>query len=70
MANQAFADFFGTTPSRLIGKTASNIVGPNDAADFEQSERDVLAQDDIYEVERGLRRRGYDPIAPRSQEPA
>jgi len=51
MANQAFADFFGTTPSRLIGKTASNIVGPNDAADFEQSERDVLAQDDIYEVE-------------------
>ncbi|MGY6707996.1 MAG: PAS-domain containing protein [Rhizobiaceae bacterium] len=51
MANQAFADFFASTPSRIIGKTASNLVGPNDAADFEQSERDVLEQDELFEIE-------------------
>jgi PAS domain S-box-containing protein len=51
MANQAFAGFFGTTPSGLVGKTASSLVGPADAGEFEQTERDVLDSGELFEVE-------------------
>ena len=51
MANQAFAGFFGKTPSALIGKTASSLVGPGEADEFEQNEREVLASGEMFEVE-------------------
>ncbi|NMG38201.1 PAS domain-containing protein [Chelativorans sp. ZYF759] len=51
MANKAFADFFGSTPSRMIGKTASSLVGPADAAEFEGTEREVLESGELFEIE-------------------
>jgi PAS domain-containing protein len=36
MANKAFADFFGTLTSRqIVGQRAGNLVGPDEATDFE-----------------------------------
>src|SRR5690606_37594413 len=43
MVNQAFADFFDTTPDRIIGKTDAELVPPHEQGLFEEDERRVLA---------------------------
>jgi len=54
MANQAFADFFGTTPDRVIGRRDEDLVPPEEQGKFEESERHVLETGEIHEVEMGF----------------
>ncbi|RVA30070.1 PAS domain S-box protein, partial [Mesorhizobium sp. M7D.F.Ca.US.004.03.1.1] len=49
--NEAFAALFGQTPQAMLGKPGGDFLTTNDAALFEQSERDVLATGRAYEVE-------------------
>jgi PAS domain S-box-containing protein len=51
MANQAFADFFGTTPDRIVGGKDDDVVPAHERGTFEASERHVLESGEIYEVE-------------------
>lgn len=51
MANQAFADFFGSTPDRIVGRTDRDLVSPDEQGRFEDSERRVLETGELYEVE-------------------
>jgi PAS domain S-box-containing protein len=51
MANQAFADFFATTPDRIVGRRDDEVVPPHERGTFEASERHVLETGEIYEVE-------------------
>jgi len=49
--NEAFASLFGRTPQAMLGKPGGAFLSRDDAALFEQSERDVLATGRAYEVE-------------------
>ncbi len=51
LVNQAFADIFGTEPDKMIGHKGSEFVSAEEAAEFEASERDVLAGGEEYQVE-------------------
>ncbi|MGB3900393.1 MAG: PAS domain-containing protein [Mesorhizobium sp.] len=60
MANQAFADFFGTTPERIVGLKDKDLVPPEEQGLFEPWERQVLETGEIYEVEMGFERDGVE----------
>ncbi|MCV3238713.1 PAS domain-containing protein [Mesorhizobium sp. ZC-5] len=49
--NEAFSKLFDMKPADMLGKQASDFLPPADAAQFEQSEREVLATGQFYEVE-------------------
>lgn len=51
LANKAFADVQGMEPGDMLGKKAADVVSPEEAALFEQSERHVLETGEEYEVE-------------------
>jgi PAS domain S-box-containing protein len=57
-ANQAFSGIFGFTPQEMIGKRAAELVGEDDAALFEASERVVLATGEPFEVEEDFETQG------------
>ncbi|WP_343040204.1 PAS domain-containing hybrid sensor histidine kinase/response regulator [Nitratireductor arenosus] len=56
--NEAFARLNGTTVPAILGKRAVDIVGTADAAQFEESERRVLASGQIYEIEEDFEHAG------------
>ena len=51
MANGAFAEMFGTTADAMLGKRGADFVPADEASSFEESERQVLASGELYEVE-------------------
>ena len=51
MANQAFAAFHDATPDELIGRSGADVVGADDAALFEESEKEVLRTGEIFEIQ-------------------
>lgn len=51
LCNQAFADFFETTPEEMLGRNARDFLEPDAAAEFEASERRVLDTGALYEIE-------------------
>lgn len=51
MANQAFAAFHDATPEELIGRSGADVVGAENAALFEESEKEVLRTGEIFEVQ-------------------
>jgi PAS domain S-box-containing protein len=50
MCNQAFADFFDTTPEKMLGRSGGDFVAPELAVEFEESERQVLVTGQLFEV--------------------
>jgi PAS domain S-box-containing protein len=57
-ANRAFASIFGKAPAEILGLRGEDLVPPEEAAIFEQSERAVLETGDTYEVEENFEFRG------------
>jgi PAS domain S-box-containing protein len=51
MANQSFANFFGKRVDEIVGRRAADFVSAEEAALFEESERDVMEHGGLYEVE-------------------
>ena len=51
MANQAFADFFDTTPERIVGNKDRDLVAPHERDMLEEQERRVIESGELYEVE-------------------
>ena len=54
MANRAFADFFGTTPDKVVGRKDEDLLPPDERGMFEENERRVLETGEVYEVEMGF----------------
>ncbi|TYR34858.1 PAS domain S-box protein [Mesorhizobium microcysteis] len=51
MANQAFANFFGTTPDGVVGKRDADLVPAEEVGTFEALEQKVLDTGQVYENE-------------------
>jgi PAS domain S-box-containing protein len=49
--NEAFSKLFGVRPDEMIGRLGSDFVSPEEALQFEESERRVLETGVMYEVE-------------------
>ncbi len=51
LVNDAFAAIFDTSPADMLGRLAIEFLPADDVAEFERSERHVLATGERYEVE-------------------
>src|SRR5690606_26816879 len=60
MANRAFADFFGTTPDKVVGRKDEDLLPLHERGLFEDSERRVLETGELYENEMGFVRDGVE----------
>ncbi|MFZ1680416.1 MAG: PAS domain-containing protein, partial [Rhizobiaceae bacterium] len=58
--NKAFATLFGKEPRDIIGKSAIDIVSPEEASHFEESERHVLTTGEVHEAEEDYNFGGQD----------
>ncbi|MBO6717586.1 MAG: PAS-domain containing protein [Rhizobiaceae bacterium] len=58
LVNNAFAKIFGVEPERMIGRKGGDFVTPEEAVEFERTERNVLVTGEQYEVEEDFEFRG------------
>jgi PAS domain S-box-containing protein len=58
LVNKAFADFFDTTPDKIVGQSDASLVPAHEQGLFEDDERRVLETGEIYEVQTAHVRNG------------
>ena len=60
VANEAFAAVHDTTAAEILGKSGADVVGAENAAIFEESERRVLETGELYEVQEDFEAAGVE----------